>query len=273
MGKTFAPSIVPVIAPSTALLNGPAKIKFLVSQFLLPVVSIFFVLPLISSPAFGLSSIDFWVPQTETLAEGAVQFDILTQSSLTKSSSVSLDKQFGSDWGLSYGIYEKGPVGVEAGLDWREPTLTDALGAIYGNLRVRALKTKEDGFSVAMGIDSLGFESGTNDLNLLYLVFQAQAGTSWQIELGGYSANARLLETSNADAESKGAIFGAWHQSDSAKSKWGIEWMSGSHQLGYLFGGLKLLLQEGLYGTIAYGLANDQADMKNWVLLKLSVLF
>lgn len=219
---------------------------------------------LLSSRAHALSSLDFWIPQAKTLAEREIKFDLEQR--------FTADKTAGSYhrglWGLSYGIWQWRRLSVEAGLDWREPGARTTAAALSGHARLLFNNVQTDGWAVAVGIDQLGFHPGENDYNLNHLVFQNILGDNWEMAFGGWSGNSTFLR-----GDDKGMLAGFWRFIQNGHGRMGLEWMSGNSELGYIVPGIKVEIRDGVMGQLAYGFANRRNIVKDWLLMRISILF
>lgn len=214
--------------------------------------------------AQAASSLDFWIPQAKTLAEREIKFDLEQK--------FTVDKTAGSYhrglWGVSYGLVQWARLAVEAGVDWREPGARTTAAALSAHARLVFNNVRADGWAVAVGIEQLGFHPGENDYNLNHLVFQNILGDDWEMAFGGYSGNSRYLGT-----DDKGMIAGFWRIIQNGHGRAGLEWMSGNSELGYIVPGIKVEIRDGVMGQLAYGFANRRNVVKDWLLMRISILF
>jgi hypothetical protein len=215
---------------------------------------------------------DLWIPQTQTLKSGSWQLYLQNQFSPQKDTSVVTPRHEGAV-GVRWGLYEHGRVGLDAGIQWREPAEDSLLRALYGDLRVRVNEVQDDWWSVSMGVKRLGLVSGKNDINLIYLMLQNRFSQNWFLGVGGFTGSAQLLVGQTETHQNRGILFGVWRQIQSGKGKLAFEFQSGQNTFGYFFSGLILRLKGDVYGTIGYGLANQRNTMTDWALFRLTAEF
>jgi hypothetical protein len=219
---------------------------------------------LFAAKAQAYSTHDFWIPQAKTLEQGEIKFDTEQRFTVDKSAGT-----FSSSlWGVSGGILHWGRFKFEAGLDWREPNTTTTASALSAHARVVFNNVQEDGWAVGVGIDQLGFHPGRNDYNVNHLVFQNLLGDDWEMAFGGYAGNATFLRS-----DDKGMFFGFWRFIQNGHGQFGLEWMSGNSELGFIVPGIKVEIRDGVVGELAYGFANRRNIVKDWALVRIAILF
>ncbi|MEQ1878528.1 MAG: hypothetical protein ABL958_17940 [Bdellovibrionia bacterium] len=216
------------------------------------------------SNARALSTLDFWIPQGRTLVPGELKFDIEQRMTVDKSGGA----YHRGLWGFGYGLFQWGRFTTEIGLDWREPTFTTGAAALAAHARLVFNNVVEDGWAIGVGIDQLGFHPGQNDYNVNHLVFHNLIGEEWEMAFGGFSGNSTFLA-----GDDKGMFVGLWTLIQSGHGRAGVEWMSGNSEFGYFVPGLKVEIREGVMGYLAYGFANRKNFVKDWLLLRVSILF
>lgn len=216
---------------------------------------------------------DLWIPQTHTLDPGQVQISVSRQAAFQKKDTDPVGYGHESMLGASFGIWENGPVGVEAGVEWIEPARSMVTQGLYGHLRVRVSKVDEKGWSVALGIEKLGFVTNRNDHNIIYAALQNKIGERWYTEVGGYNGSARFLIDQRGKPDTRGTFLGIWRQIQMGRGRIGVEYTSGFNYLGFIFTGMTLELSDSVYGTIGYGYANNQKLNRDWVLSRITVDF
>jgi hypothetical protein len=221
---------------------------------------------IIPTKALALSTHNFWVPLAQTLEKDEVAFDLRQQFSMDKSPGGSSFHQ--GLWGISRGLLNVGRIRLEAGIDWREPAVVSVASALSAHGRVALNSVQEDGWSVAIGVDQFGFHAGVNDLNLNHVVFQNMLGADWEMAFGGFAGNSTFLR-----GDDKGMFTGLWRHIQKDHGLAGIEWMSGNSSLGYLVPGLKVEIRDGVMGYLAYGAANRRNILKDWIQMRISILF
>lgn len=213
---------------------------------------------------FALSTLDFWIPQGRTLAPGELKFSLEQR--------MTIDKVGGpyhrGQWGFNRGLFKLGRFSMEAGIDWREPAPTTTASALSAHGRLVFNDVVQDGWSIGIGIDQLGFHPGDNDLNVNHLVFHNLISDEWEMAFGGYTANSAFF-----GLDDKGMFLGLWTLIQNGHGRAGVEWMSGNNELGYFVPGLKVEIRDGVMGELAYGFANKKNAVKDWLLLRISILF
>lgn len=228
---------------------------------------------LFSQSVFAMHRNDFWIPQTRTLEPGVFQVSVERRAQFQKAKEDSIGQGHESTLGTSYGIWEKGIVGVEGGIDWIEPAADQIGQALYGHLRIRASKVEEDGWSVATGIERMGFVANRNDVNIIYITLQNRFSEKWFAGVGGYNGSARFLVDDTGKEDPKGVFFGVWRQIQQGRGRLGLEHQAGASFMGLTTLGMTLELAEGIHGTVSYSLANNQKLVRDYVLARMSVEF
>lgn len=226
-----------------------------------------FFLGVFSHAAYRL---DQWIPQTKTLDPGFVQVSLERKATLVK------DKQTSpmtSSLGTSFGVWANEQMGVEAGVTWEEPSREHFTQALFGHLRVRAKDLEKDKWSVALGVEHLGFVTNKNDQNMLYLSFENEIAPFWIVGLGGYNGSSRFFVDDRGKEDPRGAFVGIWRQIQRQRGRVALEYQSGQNFKGYLFTGMTLELSELVWGTIGYGYANNRTNGVDWVLARISADF
>jgi hypothetical protein len=226
---------------------------------------IFTIFYLLSTNAQAAATHLFWIPQALTLETNEIAFDLQNQFTADKSATTPFHRSL---WGASMGLVNWGRFKFEAGLDWREPTAVSIASAISAHGRLVFNNVQEDGWAVGIGVDQFGFHAGVNDLNLNHVVFQNLLGEEWEMAFGGYAGNSTYLR-----GDDKGMFLGLWRRIQNDRGQAGVEWTSGNSELGYLVPGLKVEIRDGVMGYLAYGAANRRNVLKDWILMRISVLF
>lgn len=214
--------------------------------------------------------IDQWVPQTHTLPAGAIQVSLERKATMIKDNNAS---PLTAGLGTSFGIWSNENVGVEGGLTWDEPSQEHFTRAIFGHLRIRARDLERDKWSFALGIEKLGFVPNKNDINMIYLAFQNQISDFWILGVGGYNGSARFFIDEKGTEDPRGAFVGVWRQIQRRRGRLAFEYQTGQNFTGYLFAGMTLELSDLVYGTVGYGMANNQSLGKDWMLARISADF
>jgi hypothetical protein len=235
------------------------------------------LLVLYSVPSVALSTKDFWIPQTKTLEYNQFRFDLNATGTLIKSSQVSSanSNKLNSNWsaGLSYGLISNENMGAEIGVDWSEPSTEDYSEALLFNARVRALSIEDDGFSVAIGIESLGFKPAVSDFNIIHLVFENRFWQNWIGVLGGYAGSSSTLLDDQGASDPRGFLLGVRRVSPDKKEILGLEYQSGKNRFGYLTAGASFELKKDVFGTVLVGTPNNRNLLRDILGFKLAVLF
>jgi len=225
----------------------------------------FVVLLVLTLPqkAFSIPTQSYWIPQTRTLVEGEVKFDLAVLQTLDKSTSGG----HRSVWGISSGIWDWNNFSAEVGLDWNEPTYDTAMHAISTHGKLAYKQIDVDIWAVAIGFDHFALREGYYDYNMYYLVFQNRIGDDWITELGGYAGNELRLRTSS------GVLVGVWKRIQDGEGDMGVEWMSGQGQLGYLMPGVRVQIRDGVEGVVSYGFAGQRDQHRDILQLRISIYF
>ena len=216
---------------------------------------------------------DFLIPQTHTLDTGEWQVAVERRAVFLKEETDPVGYGHQSNLGLSFGIWDYGPVAVEGGTDWLEPSAGSMGRSVFGHLRVRFNRLSEMGWSVATGIENLGFVTNKNDVNYIYVTLQNKIGELWTVGAGAYSGNSRFLVDHRGKPDAKGMFVGVWRQVQRGLGRVGLEYQTGLNQFGFMFVGTTLELAEGILGTLGYGFANDQQLVRDSALARISADF
>ncbi len=224
---------------------------------------------LISSSSFGASSEGLWIPRHESLASKTWRLDFQNLVALHKESTLS-SREHQADMNLNYGIINSPNINIEGGFDWHEPTTGQTSNAILLNLKISTNWYRERGWGFSVGAYDVGFATGQNDYNLYYIVFQNGLGANWSSTIGAFAGSTQLLRSSSGVPDNQGVMIGLWRQM-ARDFAMGAEWQSTSSVYGYLFAGLKWEIKNETQVSLGYGVSNN-ADLKNWVLARVSLL-
>lgn len=236
-------------------------------------LSLFILVTVFAAQTHAMYRNDFWIPQTRTLNSGEFQVSVERRAQLQKSKEDSVGQGHESTLGTSFGLWEKDIVGVEGGIDWIEPAADQMAQAIFVHLRIRVSKVEEDGWSVATGIERMGFVATRNDVNMIYITLQNRFSEKWFAGVGGYNGSARFLVDQTGKEDPKGIFLGVWRQIQQGRGRVGLEHQAGMSFVGLTTVGMTVELDQGINGTISYALANNQKLVRDYVLARMSVDF
>lgn len=223
--------------------------------------------------SFALHRIDLLVPQTRTLEQGQIQVSVERKATVMKKAEDNFAYGHESTQGTSFGIWQKDRVGVEGGIDWTEPASENLSRGLFGHLRVSVNDVEEQGWAVAVGLEKFGFVANKNDFNIIYINLQNRISELWYVGVGGYNGSSKFLINHRGKADPRGTSVGIWRQIQRGQGKIGLEYQSGMSFMGMTVLGMTLTFTEGVYGTIGYGIANNQRLVRDWMLTKIAVDF
>ncbi len=214
-------------------------------------------------PAFAYPSKGYWIPRSQTLANGEIRYDLQVQQGPEKGK----PNQNATAMGLETGILQWGKLTAEAGADWVEPTTDDVSNGITGNLKLSFQNVTEHGWAISVGAMDFAFRDGQHDNNLIYSVIEASVGPDWSVEMGGYTGQESRIRTAS------GAMVGIWRKIQGGAGDFGIEWMSGQGKLGYVVPGLRVEVRDGFEAILGYAIAGNRETFRNLFLTRLMVYF
>lgn len=223
--------------------------------------------------AAAVSNRILWIPDIKSMQEDICRFEMQDLVSPIRQSNDNPGERFNLSFGGACGIYESEQIRFEVGMDWSEShdfavqSLTDAL---FGQLQVQFFDIDRRHWGLALGAYDIGFKSGANNFNVIYLMAIHQAGP-YRFGLGGYSGNSQVLHNGDGEPDYQGAMLGIWKKITNGDL--GIEMQTGFNRYGYLFLGGRYIIGPKTFAVAGYGKANDTKIARDWILLRLGFLF
>lgn len=246
-----------------------ANLSFSLISFLLLVVS--------GAPARAKTLRAFWIPQAvaptpiDESTDDGCRFEFEQRFTPQRKAADRPGAFFEHGVGYQCQALSLSLVDVELGFDY-----VDAWDIHAGNLidpfqfngRLTYGSGTTAGWSAALGVDAFGLKSGENDFRVVYFVGQHRTADV-QVLLGGYVGNDATLVSGSGKKDPNGAMFGLWQYL--GRGRIGLEWQSGQNRFGYGAIGAEVTFDERLTAGVAYAIANDRANMRDWVLIKLAL--
>lgn len=223
---------------------------------------------IISLIAYSGPTQDLRAAQTKFLDEGLFRFDIEANHSINKKENSNLSY---SEVGLTYGIFQGEKLSMEFGVDWREPIGNSFSDGILLNTKLVYQDIRRDKWSLAVGVDSLGFQSAVSDFNILYGVADIYFVQEYYMTVGGYAGGNALIN-SVGDKDNIGFIIGFYKTIQSGYGTYNFQYISGFNDYGGMYAGANFQIAKGINGTIAASLPND-TGLQMRVILKLAVVY
>lgn len=239
------------------------------SQVVFNIIMILTWIFFLATSSFASSTEGLWVPRHESLVAKSWRVDFQNLVAFSKESTIS-PKEHQADMSLNYGLINSSVVSLEAGVEWHEPTTGQTTNALLLNAKISTNWYRERGWGISVGAYDVGFASGQNDNNILYIIFQNGLGSNWSSTIGAFAGSQNMLRNSAGRPDNQGIFIGLWRQMARDFSM-GIEWQSTATQYGYFFGGLKWEIKQETHLSIGYGVPNTN-DYKQWVLARISLL-
>ncbi|OQW49901.1 MAG: hypothetical protein A4S09_11685 [Proteobacteria bacterium SG_bin7] len=233
---------------------------------------LFFSLVMAQS-AVAVSNRILWIPDIKGMQEDVCRFEMQDLVTAIRQSNDSAGERFSLSFGGACGIYESDQIRFEAGMDWIEShdfsvqSLSDAL---FGQFQIQFFDIDRRHWGLALGAYDIGFKSGGNNFNVIYMMALHQAGP-FRFGLGGYSGNSQVLRNGDGESDYQGAMLGVWKKITNGDL--GIEMQTGFNRYGYLFLGGRYIIGPKTFAVAGYGKANDTKIARDWVLLRLGFLF
>lgn len=219
---------------------------------------------------FAIPTQMLWLPETTALKKNNWRLDVRNQLTTDKHEDDVAGVYLKSSTGAELGVYERGSMRMETGIEWVEPAKTGP-DAVYANIKVSQYDLFTEGLNVALGAHTIGFKTGTNDYNIVYLAVENRVGSKVRVSAGGYSGSSKLLLDESGKADNLGFFFGVWQEAQGGKGAYTLQYMSGRNHLGYLFAGSHFMIKEQVACSLGWGFANNRNNNRDILLFQLSV--
>ena len=242
----------------------------------IPFAAVAALLALAAAPVVEARSFrPFWIPAANAPEAGICRFEAEDLFPMQRRDSDRAGEFYSYSIGAGCNAYSWRGFDFEAGLDWRESDdvrATDFFDPFQGYARVtygqKDAQRDQDGWTAALGIDDVGFQKGRTDFDVAYAALENRSGPL-ELEIGGYSGNGDTLKTAAGDADPNGVMLAV--RDYVGRGELGIEWRSGRNRDGYGFVGGRIQFDETLAAAVGYAIANDRENMRDWLLVRLTM--
>lgn len=223
--------------------------------------------------AFATPSTQIWIPSTDTQPVGTVHLGVDNYTTMFKKT-----EDGGGDlpvtMGATFGVADTSLIGVEVGLDLREPTNEP----VYFNAKIQL---KEDSLydffpAIAIGGYDFGSDSESTDYNIIYILAAKTFPVFGRLSLGYYSGNEDLM----VDAKGNVAKDGFLASYDRTLAEiddrlWvAVDYMSGENAYGALSFGVAWRFSPNIGVLVGYDMFNEvQTGGENKVTIQFDMDF
>ncbi|VAX19548.1 hypothetical protein MNBD_NITROSPINAE01-179 [hydrothermal vent metagenome] len=207
--------------------------------------------------SFATPSTQIWIPSTDTQPFKTIHLGVDNYTTVMK------DKKDGGHdlpltMGATVGVLDTPDIGIEVGIDLREPTDNP----VYYNAKVQI---KEDSLysffpAIAIGGYDFGTESNATDFNITYVLAAKTLPVLGRVSLGYYVGNKDLLVDKNG-AEANDGMLASYDRTlaEIDDRLWiAVDYMSGDNAYGALSIGFAWRFSPNISALLGYTSFNDE---------------
>ncbi|MFW2331765.1 MAG: hypothetical protein ACN4E2_05685 [Nitrospinota bacterium] len=211
---------------------------------------------------FAAAAKQISVPSPDTQPLHSIHFELDTRSTFfTKVNDGSNAKA--NQYGATYGIYDSLRLGVEIGLQIKEPS--DDPFFFDAKLAVKEESIAPFSPAIAIGIYDVGTDTDNTDFNIAYGLIAKTFPIIGRLSVGYYSGNADILLNDEQESENQGTIL-SWDRTlaEIDSRLWvSIDYMGGNNIYGSKSVGFSWRFSPNIGMLVGYQIFNDTTLSKS----------